>query len=386
MKKLSHTPEKAIRESAPGASNSLRSGLMIICGLLAFLLYANTLNHEYVLDDETAIVKNAFTQEGVSALPKIFSSSYRAGFDERKEGLYRPLSVALFAIEWEVAPGNPHLGHWINVLLYVLTAMILFITLSLFFANKNLLLPFVTTLLFVAHPIHTEVVANIKSSDEILCFLFSIISLWAVIKYARENRTLYLFISGITIFAGMLSKETAVTMVAVAPLTVYFFSNAGTKKLLIAAVPFIAAFVLYMAIRISVLKGMTGFEEIQIINNSLVAAGDDTTSRVATAIFILGRYLWLLIFPTPLCFDYSYNTIPLTSFGDPKTLLSLVTILALTIIAVRGWKSKSPVAWGLIFMGATLLLVSNLFFLIEATLAERFLYMPSLGFCSAITL
>src|SRR5688572_30865975 len=140
----------------------------IICALFAFALYANTLSHDYTVDDGTVISNNKITKKGISAIPEIFSTSYRAGFWERQEGLYRPLSVAMFAIEWELAPENPSPGHWINVILYALTAFLMMMTLSNIFKNYSPLLPLLATLLFVVHPIHTEVVANIKSRDEIL--------------------------------------------------------------------------------------------------------------------------------------------------------------------------------------------------------------------------
>ena len=111
---------------------------MLICCACAFILYSNTLNHEYAVDDQTAIVQNRHTHEGLSALPTIFTSAYRAGVDDRKEGLYRPLSIALFAIEWQISPGNPHLGHWVNVLLYVLTAFMLFVALRLFLEQQRI--------------------------------------------------------------------------------------------------------------------------------------------------------------------------------------------------------------------------------------------------------
>lgn len=364
---------------------SIRRWLLIICGLFAFLLYANTLMHDFVLDDETAIGKNSFTKEGISALPEIFSTPYRAGFWDRNEGLYRPLSIALFAIEWQLAPSNPHFFHWVNVLLYAITAIMLFITLSLFFEKKNILLPFIATMLFVAHPIHTEVVANIKSADELLCFLFSLISLWALMKYAKEGRMLLLIAAGIAVFFAMLSKETAITMVVVAPMTIYFFTQANARKIAISTLPFLVAFFIYLTIRISVLKGLTNFNEIQLINNSLAGAGNDLVTRYATAISIIGKYLLLLVIPQPLCFDYSYNTIPLVSISAPQALLSLAIIIGLAVVVIRGLKTKSPLAWSILFFGATLSLTSNLFFLIEATLGERFLFMPSLGFCVGIT-
>jgi tetratricopeptide (TPR) repeat protein len=340
------------------------------------------------VDDQTAIVQNRHTHEGLSGLPSIFTSAYRAGVDDRKEGLYRPLSIALFAIEWQISPGNPHLSHWVNVLLYVLTAFVLFVALGLFFEKQNTLLPFIATLLFVAHPIHTEVVANIKSRDEILCLLFSLIALWASVMYARQGGITYLVAAGVALFLAMLSKETAVTMALMVPMTVYFFQPSGTKRLkniLISAVPFAVAFTVYMSMRLSVLRGLSNFEEISIINNSIAAAGSDLATRSATAVSIVGRYLWLLVFPNPLCFDYSYNTIPLASWSDTTPLFSLTAIMALAVMAFRGFKSRNAFAWGILFVGGTLALVSNIFFLIEATLGERFLYMPSVGFCVALS-
>jgi Tfp pilus assembly protein PilF len=374
----------SISSARKGKKHSPLTWLMLTCGACAFLLYANTLDHEYAVDDQTAIIQNRLTHGGVSALPAIFASGYRAGVDDRKEGLYRPLSIALFAIEWQIAPGSPRLGHWVNVLLYVSTACMLFVTLALFLEKQNLVVPFVATLLFVAHPIHTEVVANIKSRDEILCLLFSLIALWAAVKHARQGGAVYLVAAGLSVFLAMLSKETAVTMVIIAPMTVYFFQSSRIKDNLIGAIPFAVAGAAYLAIRASVLGGVSDFEEISIINNSIVAAGSDPATRMATAVSIVGRYLWLLVFPHPLCFDYSYNTIPLASWRDAAPWISLAVIVALAVVAFRGFRSRDPVAWGLLFLGGALSLVSNIVFLIEATLGERFLYMPSVGFCVAV--
>ena len=103
----------------------------------------------------------------------------------------------------------------------------LFAALALFFEQNNILLPFIATLLFVVHPIHTEVVANIKSRDEILCLLLFLIALCVSVKYARQGGIRYLAIAAISIFLAMLSKETAVTMALIAPMTVYFFQSSS---------------------------------------------------------------------------------------------------------------------------------------------------------------
>ena len=131
------------------------------------------------------------------------------------------------------------------MLLYVSTAFLLFGTLALFLDKQNLVLPFVATLLFVAHPIHTEVVANIKSRDDILCLLFSLIALWAAVKHSRQGGAAYLVAAGLSVFLAMLSKETAVTMLLIAPITVYFFQPSRIKDHLIGAAPFVVAGAVY---------------------------------------------------------------------------------------------------------------------------------------------
>ncbi|MEO8150018.1 MAG: tetratricopeptide repeat protein [Bacteroidia bacterium] len=368
----------------PAAVASIKKIMMIVCAAFAFVLYANTLMHNYTVDDDTVIKNNKITKKGISALPEIFTTAYRAGFWERKESLYRPLSVAMFAIEYSIAPGKPFVGHLMNVLLYTLTAVILFMTLQLFFQNKNPIIAFIATLLFIAHPLHTEVVANIKSRDEILAFLFSISSLYAMLKYAQQQNMKQLILAGVFIFLALLSKENAITFVVVAPLTLYFFTAADKKQIITCTAVFAGAAALYFIVRIAVLGGATNFTEIQLINNSLVGAEGDFGKRIASATMIMGRYLMLLVFPHPLCFDYSYNTFPLVSFGDIRALISLVVIVALGVYAVKGFKTKDPVAYGILFFALTISLVSNFAFLIEATLGERFAYMPSLGFCIAL--
>ena len=141
------------------------------CAVLAFLLYANTLGFSYVLDDFSLIKENLLTQKGIAGLTEIFKSSYRSGYYLPDNDLYRPLSKAMFAIEWELAPNSPELSHWVNVLIYASIGFLLY-RLLFSITNNNTWLSLVIALLFITHPLHTEVVSNIKSRDELLRFLF----------------------------------------------------------------------------------------------------------------------------------------------------------------------------------------------------------------------
>src|ERR1039458_469386 len=93
-------------------------GIMaLIIAVLGFALYSNTFNHKYVLDDYPTVKENKLTKKGFKGIPEIYKHSYWYGNDGKDDWLYRPLSVSIFALEWEFWPDNPKPAHIINVLL-----------------------------------------------------------------------------------------------------------------------------------------------------------------------------------------------------------------------------------------------------------------------------
>jgi protein O-mannosyl-transferase len=184
---------------------------------------------------------------------------------------------------------------------------------------------------------------------------------------------------------ALLSKESAITYIFIVPLILHFFTASDMKKIFITAFYFMAAAGVYLLIRASVLKGLANETELQIVNNSLLGATDFIT-RFASAMYIMGKYLLLLFIPHPLVFDYSFNQVKNVSLTDFKALVSIVIYLSLFIYALKTFKQKNPIAFGILFFLISISLVSNIFFLIESTMAERFIYLPSFGFCFAITI
>lgn len=362
---------------------SIHRTMLIICAACAFLLYINTVTHEYTVDDGTVMENNKIVKKGPSAIGEIFTTSYRKGFWDRSESLYRPMSVAMFAIEWGIAPKNPLPGHIINILLFVVTAAVLFTLLRTMLHAHHPLLPFLITLLFIAHPVHTEVVANIKSRDEILAFLFSISGLLFALRYAQSLNMLNLVYAALCLLVANLSKENALTMVAVVPLTLWFFTKSQTKQIITATLASAAAAAVYFGMRVAAIGSVSNFTDIELINNTLVGA-QNMGERLSTAFMLMGKYFLLMFVPHPLSFDYSYSVYKVVSFGNVYALLSTIAIIGLIVYCVINFKKKSPIVYGILFFALTISLVSNIAFLIEATLAERFAYMPSLGFCIAI--
>ena len=361
-----------------GESGKIRIYGLIIA-FLGFALYANTLGHQYCLDDANAITQNWVVQQGVKGIPTIFKTAYRYGFWTAPGTLYRPLSLATFAIDWQIAPNKPFLGHLINVLLYALSGWVLFQVLLRLFKTSSALLPFLAGLIFIAHPIHTEVVANIKSRDELLALLFSLLAFWMVLNYLREGKSWQLGAAIGVFFLGFLSKESTITMMAVIPAALFLFEKTPFKKIALVTGGLSIAAVAYLAARQSVLGNIGGLEGVLAIDNVLVTASGPA-EKYATAFSIVGRYFGKLIFPHPLSADYALAEIPLVSWAHPLAWGSLILLGLMGAFMAFRYKKEPVVAFSLLIILATLSIYSNLVIMIGSAFAERFLYVPSIGF------
>jgi tetratricopeptide (TPR) repeat protein len=353
--------------------------------LLSLSLYANTIWNDYALDDKAVIQANRFTQQGIAGIPTLLRTFYWEGFWNDNAGLYRPLSMITFAIEWQISPDNPHLNHATNVVLYAISGLLLFVVLSLLLSKYHKLLPFLITALYIAHPIHTEVVANIKSRDEILCFLLFLSTVYFLIRYINTQSLRPFIFSVVSYFLCLLSKESAATFLFIFPAILFYFTEIPLKQYLKVLYPHILVLIGYFFLRFIILDSITTLKSYTYLDNSLMAA-PTIGVRLATAIYILGKYIWLLIFPYPLSYDYSFLEIPFRKWTDYQTFLPLILYLGAGVYTIQRifTGKKDLISFGILFFLITLSIVSNIFFLIGATMAERFLYIPSLGFCMIV--
>ena len=230
MKKQKHVTAKK-STTDPVIEKKLLVRLSLIIALFAFLLYSNTIKHGFVLDDVSVVSENTLTQKGIPALKTIMTQPYRKGYTDDENNLYRPLSKMMFAVEWQISPGNPHIHHTMNVLLYAIECVLLFLLLVRV-TKINVYILFFSVMLFAAHPVHTEVVANIKSRDEILSMLFIVLSLHFVISYLKNSKMLSMAGMLFCFFLALLSKESAIVFVAIVPLVMYFFTEASKSRII----------------------------------------------------------------------------------------------------------------------------------------------------------
>jgi len=243
-------------------------------------------------------------------------------------------------------------------------------------------LPFLAILLFVIHPVHTEVVANVKGRDEIMTLLGALGTLYCVFKFVATKNYLFYFFSACTFFLALLSKENALTFLAVIPLSLYFFTKTSTKNIFLSLVPLLLAAAAYLWIRYLVIGyflSSDGAPITDIMNNPFY--GLSSSEKFATIFYTLGLYIKLLFFPHPLTHDYYPFQIPIINWSDIRAIGPLLAYIGLGIIALVGLKRKTILSYGIIVYLATLSIVSNIPFTVGTFMNERFLFMPTMGFC-----
>ncbi len=364
--------------------------------LLSCLLYANTLGHQYTQDDAIVIYDNEFTTQGLAGIPDILSKDTFHGFFGQKKNLvaggrYRPLSLVLFAVEWQLFPDNPFIGHLFNIFWYGLTAIVLYLLL-LYILNPSgktesmfpWFVAFVATVLFVVHPTHTEAVANIKGRDEILALLGSLAAMYFLFRYYYEHDNKFLLYSALCFFLGLLSKENTITFLGIIPVTFYFFTKAKPQKILGLTAPLFGAALVFIAIRTAIIGLDMGESSQELMNNPYV----DMTGgeKMATIMFTLGKYIQLLIAPITLTHDYYPYHVGKMNWGNWEVLLSLFLYIGLIGYAIYAFIKKDRRGYGVIFFLLSLSIVSNVVFAIGTNMSERFLFMPSIGFTFLVAL
>jgi protein O-mannosyl-transferase len=362
----------------------------VLLFFFAFLLYANTLSYDYVLDDGLVIKTNTFTLKGFGGIGDILTHDQFAGVPGAgdnaiyKGGRYRPLSQVAFAVEYQLFGLNPFAGHLINALVYGLLAIVIFFLLGKIFhpvTGKPWYnsVPFIATAIFIAHPLHTEVVANIKSRDELMGMLGGILTLLYSLKFVETKKVLNLLLSFVFFFLGLLSKESVFTFIAIVPLTLFVIKKATAREYALVLSPLIAASVIYFCIRFFVIGNTTGHAvAAPLFHDPFMYA--TLSEKYATIMLTWLKYMILLLFPHPLTHDYYPKQVPIINWSDLRSVLTLLISLALIIYSVMKIRKKDRIAYGILFFMITFSVTSNLFFDLGLFMNERFMFTPLLGF------
>jgi len=342
--------------------------------------------------------------------------------------------------------GNASISHAINGIFFALLCMLLYIWILQMFDPKRegnftaIFIAFTAAILFAAHPLHVEAVANIKGRDEIMVTLGSLLATyWAMKSINSERWLLYMGGAVAVFFMALFCKESAIPFLAIIPLALYFFTKADMATIALRTLPFVVAVgIFWVGIRNPILNlddNSSGFKFFnssinkpapEFMNDPFMSLEDQangtrayiswddkekcpgcSSKKYGTILYTWSEYLRLLVVPHPLTNDYypkyiraveeskksskGYSLIDvdgrtrfykddIPTLGSPKVMLSILIHLAMAAFAFIGLIRRKPYAFALIFYAATFSVVSNLFFAIGTNMAERFMFMPSIGF------
>jgi hypothetical protein len=356
-------------------------------------MYKEATDFGYVLDDKLVIKDNVFTKKGFGGINDILTKESFVGyFGERKDlvqgNRYRPLSIVTFAIEKGIiGEFKPEWSHLINIILYALSAILFMMCLGLMFKDNNrpwyFSIPFLAALIWLCHPTHVEAVANIKGRDEVMVMLFGMAALYTSMRYADTKKIGYFIGALVLFFLSCLSKENGLSLALIIPLTLYWFGEGNRKENSRLTIGLIAISILFLIIRTNIVGTFIGKESTDLMNNPFV--GMTVLEKLGSKLFVLGKYLLLLVWPHPLSHDYYPYAIPKSSLFTLWPLVSLIVYLGLFYLAVRLWKIKSTYAYAILFFLLSIALMANIFVNVGTFMNERFLFCASAGFSVALS-
>jgi len=329
---------------------------------------------------------------------------------EQSHKSYRPLTVLSFRLNYLLHELQPLGYHLLNLLLHAAVTLLYHALCARLLSRHAAAL---AALLFAVHPVHTEAVTGVVGRAELLASLFF---LSALLQYGSITTTLpqrgrpaWRGLMWVSLLVGlaMLCKEQGITVIAVCALHEIFVAQKLSHRDLIVLGRVVAgggktaslpSWLRPTGQRLAVLT-LTGaclmLGRLRIMGSQLPvftrfdnpAAVAETPARQLTHNYLLGLNAWLLLAPTDLCCDWTMNSVPLVrSVSDPRNLATLCFYAVLCHLAYRGLSAAPRHEASVILTGLGLVVLpfvpaSNLFFPVGFVVAERILYLPSMGFC-----
>lgn len=359
--------EKNLKEK--GKSNELRNVMVLLS--LSILPYLSCLHGDFVFDDAESILNNPIVN-GKDSLSQIFSRDFwgRPIASPTSHKSYRPVTTFTFWINYEIHGTSTFGYHVGNIFLHTVATVLFYQFAKQLEKQFNFLsVAFPAAILFAVHPVHTEAVANMTGRAELLMTIFS---LAAITTYNKSQEFDWRFI--LLVFLATFSKEQGIMSIPIAIFLDLFSRNSVHLKHLYMMILFLSIGLLRIAIN--------NFQNAEFTKLDNPAAFIQSRFyRAVNYSYIWLYHIYLLVMPANLCFDYSMGCISLISSLSDVRVLSPVLISVVVIIGVKFWNECRLLSFSILLGAVSFLPSSNIFFTVGFSVAERVLYLPSVGFC-----
>ncbi|HEU4588567.1 MAG TPA: hypothetical protein VFS11_07965 [Gemmatimonadales bacterium] len=347
--------------------------------LLACAVYVQTIGYEFTFDD-VGIIVNRELFHSLARWREILTSTWWPN------ALYRPVTALTIAANWTASAGDARAFHLTNVALHALATAAVFLL-----ARRLLPLAGATAaaLLFAVHPVHVEAVANVVGRAEVLATLFSVA---AVLCYWHDHvlaargehdswRRLATTVGTLTFMLLALgAKESAFALPALfLAVDGVHARRAGARigdEIRRHALLWLASVVLavgWLVWRAHIVRDLTGTEAAPGLQ------GVGMPGRIAVMLPLVPHYVRLLFFPLHLSPEYSPDFVPASTTFTAAAAGGLLVIAVAVALAVLAYRRAVAAAFALLWIGATVFIVSNILVPTGVLIAERTLYLPSVG-------
>jgi len=368
----SSDPRRDSTIATVGQSSTALVGWLI---LLAIIPYLNTLLNGFVYDDTMQILENPYIRS-FDHLKEIFGTTVWSYIgDMGGTNYYRPMMTFGYLICYQWFGPLAYGFHLTNLLLHAATVCILFFVSIEIFKDRSLAL--LTAGLFALHPIHTESVAWIAAVTDLQVTLFYLLGFWCYLRVARpdggKSQRAQLGMV-LCLGLGLLSKEQALTLPMLATLYEHFYRDDRQETTWRQKVSRYRMFwlvaVAYLVFRTQMFGALAPVLQRPDLN---------WTQTILSAFALMGQYLGKLLWPVHLNAFYVFEKS--TTFLDPRVLAGVGGLILCAVVFALFWRRDRPVSFGILWLLATLAPVLNAQWLAANAFTERYLYLPSVGFC-----
>ena len=391
--KVRADPARAVRPvaAAPVARQFPRrhAWRILALGTLVALAYSDSWRAGLIFDNGPVILDDPRVHHAtLHNAGEILTGDYWYG--QTDSGLYRPLTTFTYLLNYAVLGNGPRPAgyHAVNLALHLVNVALVYALGLLVFGELDL--AWVLAALWGVHPLLTESVTNVVGRADLLAAFGVLAGLLCYVRSASASgraRTAWLGAVVAAQTVGLFSKESAAVLPAMLLLyDLTFGEPAAWRRRAPAYAALLLPFAAYFALR----GGAHTHLRIVFLENPLVGAGF-WTARL-TAIKVIGKLAWRFVWPMRLSADYSFNTVPLFGWRfdaeDAKALLALALCLAGALAAVRWRRSHRTASFCIAFFFVAIAPTANLAILIGSIMAERFLYLGSIGLagCAVVAL